>query len=127
MAMAEERGPTGESERPIEWEIAVPLIGNRAVMGDWVKLCVVTGIVTGGLIGLLLAVQGEWGAVLSVLAAIGALSLGLFVLGILIMAVFFGGHMHFKFTLDGDAIRCDIVDTRAKTANRLALAAGLVL
>ena len=126
MTTADPRGPADAAQAPIEWEIAVPLLGNRAVMGDWVKLCVATGIVTGGLIGLLLAVQGEWGAVLSVLIAIGALSLGLFVFGIVIMAVFFGGHMHFKFTLDADGIRCDMVDRRARTANRLALVAGVL-
>ena len=120
------RDPYDTAEAPIEWEIAVPLLGNRAVMGDWVKLCVATGIVTGGLLTLLFAVQGEWDAVLSVLVAIGALALGLFVFGVVIMAVFFGGHMHFKFTLDDAQVGCDMIDRRAKTANRLALVAGIL-
>jgi hypothetical protein len=126
MPLDNERDPYNAAETPIEWEIAVPLFGNRAVMGDWVKLCVATGIVTGGLLTLLFAIQGEWDAVLSVLLAIGALSLGLFVFGIVVMAVFFGGHMHFKFTLDDQQVRCDMVDRRAKTANRLALVVGVL-
>jgi hypothetical protein len=126
MAMANQRDPFSTAETPIEWEIAVPLFGNRAVMGDWVKLCVATAIVTGGLLAFLFAVQGEWDAVLSVMVAIGALSLGLFVFGILVMAVFFGGHMHFKFTLDDEQVRCDMIDRRAKTANRLALVVGVL-
>lgn len=121
-----QRDPFNAADTSIEWEIAVPLLGNRAVMGDWVKLCVATAIVTGGLLTLMLVVQGEWEAVLPVVGVIGAIAFGLFVLGMLIMAVFFGGHMHFRFTLDDKQIQCDMIDRRAKTANRLALVAGIL-
>ena len=87
----------GEARAAIEWEMRVPLATNRRILGD---LALATGL--GAAIGFLLvaiaiAAQGEWRSMAPLALGFGAAGLGLFVLGVLIMLVFFGNRMAMAF------------------------------
>jgi len=70
--------------------------------------------------------QGEWDALLGITTMAVATGAGLWLLGLLIMALMFRGRYRVRFTLDSKGILCETIDKVAKTANRLALVAGVL-
>ena len=68
--------PTAETE--ISWEIEVPLLTNRDVVGSTFAAFALTALIAGSLVGMLLAAQGEWSAILPIFGVLGLIAGGLF-------------------------------------------------
>jgi hypothetical protein len=109
------------------WEIDVPLITDRFVVGALLRVFGITALIMGGLLTLLFGVQGEWDAVPQMWVAVLATCAGLMVLGLLVMVLVFRNRMRFRYTLDAEGIRCETIDRVARTGNRAAIAAGVLL
>jgi hypothetical protein len=107
------------------WETDLPLLSRR-MLAQWTVAMLVTALVMALILGLAFAAQGEWDALPPMLAMIGAVTAGLWLLGILIMALLFRGKYRVRYTLTAQGIRCDTIDKIAKGANRLAIVAGVL-
>jgi hypothetical protein len=113
------------SAAPTTWEIDVPLLSNGPIVGGLIRVFVIAVVIVGGLLTLLLATQGEWDAVGPVLLGCAILGGALCLIGLAAMAVLFGGRMRFRFTVDDERVRCNLIDRRARAVNRLAAVAGV--
>jgi|CXWL01.1.fsa_nt_gi hypothetical protein len=121
--MAQTKSP----DTAITWEIAVPLLSNPLIVGATFKVFVFAALGVAALMTLIFAVQGEFAAIGPVWLGFGAVGLGLFVLGLAIMALVFGNRLHCRFTIDSRGILYETIDRRAQTSNRLLLILGLLL
>lgn len=116
-----------QPEPPLHWEIAIPLATNPVMLRAMAVATGGAGLVVGLLVGLLLAVQGEWalaGKMLGLLVLGGA---GFFLVALGIMAVIFGNRLRMRFTVSNDGVRCEVVDRTARLGNRAAMWAGWLL
>ena len=121
-------GPAGDdrvpvSGQPIVYEVEVPLF-SRSVGGSVVVAFAATFLLASGLLAFMLATQGEWEAIPPVVGMLALITSGLFLVGLAAMAVVYRGDMRYRFTLDDEGVRSELVDTTAKTINRVAIVAG---
>ena len=118
--------PDPTAEPGITWEIEVPLLTNRDVVGSTFAAFGLSVLIAGSLVGLMLAAQGEWDAILPIFGVLGIIALVLFGLGLLAMALVFRGDMRFRFTVSDEHISCELIDTTARAVNRLTIVAGVL-
>ncbi len=112
--------------QPITWDIDVPLLTNRHVLSAMLKVILGAGALTGALVSLLLAIQGDWKHIPALLAVFLAISAGLFLLAVLVMWIFFRNHMQMRFTVDSQGVCSLTTDRMARFGNRSALLLGLL-
>lgn len=105
------------------WETDLPLFSRR-MMGQWALAMVLTAVVMVVILGTVFAAQGEWDAFPPMLAMTAAVTTGLWLLGLAIMAVLFRGRFRVRYTLSDQGLRCETIDPVAKTANRAAIVVG---
>lgn len=105
------------------WETDLPLFSRR-MLGQWSLAMLVTAAVMFGIMATVFAAQGEWDALLPMLAMACGAAGGLWLLGLVIMAVLFRGKFRVRYTLTDRELRYETVDTKAKAANRIAIVAG---
>jgi hypothetical protein len=109
---------------PLTWELDVPLLTNRIIVGGVLRAFGLAGLIMGSLLSLLLVVQGEFDA----LGPIWLLTLGicaaLAAVGLVAMLVIFRNRMRFRFTVTDDDVTVEQIDTTARAVNRLAVVAG---
>jgi hypothetical protein len=110
----------------ITWEIEVPLLNNRDVVGSTFGVFTLSVLIAGSLVGMLLAVQGDWDAILPVFGMLGLVAGTLFGVGLLAMALVFRGDMRFRFSVSDQHIRSELIDTTARAVNRLTMVAGVL-
>jgi hypothetical protein len=113
-----------DSAPGITWEIEVPLLAGGEVVRTTFVVFALSALIGGSLVGLMLAVQGEWGAILPVFGMLGVIAGALFLVGLVAIVVVFRGDMRFRFTVDDEQVRCELVDTTARAVNRLTIVAG---
>lgn len=111
----------------LSWEVAVPLWSNPLIVGATAKVFAFAAIGVAGMLSLIFLIQGEYDAIGPLWLAFAAVGAGLFVLGLLIMALVFGNRLHCHFTVDGSGILFETIDRRARASNRLAIGLGLLL
>lgn len=116
--------PATSATHPLTWECDVPLITHPAILGSVAKLWIVTGLVMLGLVGGIIGLQSGIKAVVPLAAMMLLIVAGLFVLSLLVMLVVFGNRMRMAFAIDERGIVARVIDSRAKTANRLAAMVG---
>lgn len=114
------------SPEPLVWEIDIPLLNNRMMMGGLARVFGVTALVMGLLMSFLFAVQGELEAIPPVLLGVLATAGALYLIGLLSMLLIFRNRMRFRFTLTADGITSELIDRTARATNRLAIVAGLL-
>ena len=114
-----------EKTEAIVWETDLPLFSRR-MLGQWSLAMVITAVVMLVILGTVFAAQGEWDALLPMLAMATGAAAGLWLLGLIIMAVLFRGKFQVRYTLSDQELRYETIDTKAKTANRLAIVAGVL-
>jgi hypothetical protein len=102
------------------------LLASRDVVGTTFAAFAISALITGSLVGLMLAVQGEWNAILPVFGILGAIAGILFGVGLLAMALVFRGKMRFRFTVSDDHIGSELIDSTARAVNRLTIVAGML-
>ncbi|HWA59932.1 MAG TPA: hypothetical protein VG939_01085 [Caulobacteraceae bacterium] len=110
----------------LAWEADAPLLTHPVMLGALVRLFGITGAIMAGLLVFLFAVQGEWRAIGPMLAMVGAVVGGLFVLSLAVSLVVFGARLRMAFRLDSDGVAASVVDRRARNANRAAAVLGIL-
>lgn len=110
----------------IDWEIGVPLATNRRMLRDMALVFGLGAVIGYAFVAMALAAQGEWKGLVPLAIGFGAVGIGLYVIGFLIMLVFFGNRMRMRFRVGPEGVFAGTVDRRAKAANRLAIVAGVL-
>ena len=110
----------------ITWEIEVPLLTNRDVVGSTFVACALSALIAGSLVGVLLAAQGEWNAILPVFGMLAVIAGILFGIGFLAIVLVFRGDMRFRFAVTDEQVSCELIDTTARAVNRLTVVAGVL-
>lgn len=111
---------------PLVWETDLPLF-SRLMLTQWTLAMLATATLMALILGTIFAAQQEWDALAPMAGLIGAVTFGLWLLGLIIMAVLFRGRYHVRYTLSERGLRCDTLDQVAKTTNRLAIGLGAVM
>jgi hypothetical protein len=114
-----------EKTANIVWETDLPLFSRRMLV-QWTLAMLATALVMFVLLGTVFAAQGEWDAMPPMLMMIGAVTGGLWLLGLIIMAVLFRGKYRVRYTLSSTGIVCETLSTVAKKANRAAIVVGVL-
>ncbi len=117
------KGPGGQP--PLIWETDLRLFSPE-MLRQWTYAMLATALLMGLLLGTVFAAQGEWDAFPALGLVIGAVTGGIWLLGLLIMAVLFRGRFHVRYTLSDDGIRLETLEAKAKVANRAALVVGVL-
>jgi hypothetical protein len=117
-------GPAVATE--ISWEIEVPLLNNRDIVGTTLAVFAISVLITGSFVGMLLAAQGEWDAIMPVVGMLALVAGVLFGIGLLAMVLIYRGDMRFRFTVSDQHIRSEMIDRTARAVNRLAIVAGFL-
>lgn len=110
----------------LAWETDVHLVTHPLMLAAFARLFVLTGLIMGALLSFIFAVTGETESIAPMLELTGILVAGLAVLSGLICVVIFRNRMHMRFSLDAEAAQAEVTDTRAKTANKIAVVAGIL-
>jgi hypothetical protein len=118
---------THKSSGKITWEISVPLLNNRLIVGAIIKVFGFATMAVAILLSLVFATRGDWHLIPQTILWLMFLGGGLIVLSLVIMAVVFQNRCNFRFTISEDFIRFETIDKTVRAANRLAVAAGVVL
>jgi hypothetical protein len=96
------------------------------MVGSTFAVFALSVLISGSLVGLMLAAQGEWDTILPVFGVLGAIGGALFGVGLLAMVLVFRGDMRFRFTVSDEHVASELIDTTARRVNRLTIVAGLL-
>lgn len=118
------KAPRTES---LQWDIDVTLLTNRYMLAALVKAMLGAGGLVVALVSLLLGFQGAWHAIPGVTALLLGISIGLFALGLAVMAFPFNNRLASRFTIDTEGVHLVVTDRTARAGNRLAFWMGLAL
>jgi hypothetical protein len=117
---------SGKDSLELSWEIDVPLITNRFILYDFLKMFVITSIIMTLLfVGIAIA-DGDFHALAGLLELGGIVMAILLCLFVFVMVVFFFNRFPMRFTLDKKMVMVESLSTRGKKANRLAILLGLL-
>lgn len=115
---------TGQPE--LVWETDMALLGHPTILRQLLLVAGLSGGIMALLMSFLLAVQGEWEGIPAMLLISLCAAVGLALLLLLVVLLFFGNRMRMRFALGEQGIAIETVDRRAKGASRLAVWAGLL-
>lgn len=124
MSAGTPRAAADAAHPAIEWETRAPLATNRRILGDMALACGLGAVIGLLFVAIVMAAQGEWGGLTLLAIGFAAVGAGIYVLGVLVMLVFFGNRMAMRFRVDERGVVASTVDRRARIANRLAVVAG---
>ncbi len=108
----------------IVWEIDVPLLTNRIILGGVLRAFGLAALIMGSLLTLLVAVQGDPDAIAPMWLITSVVCGALVIVALAVMALFFRNRLRFRYTVSDDGVLAEQIDTTARTANRLAVLAG---
>jgi hypothetical protein len=115
----------GNDAGRLSWESALPLF-SATMQRQWAGAMLATAGLMGLILGVVFVVQGEWAVLLPMAGAVAACTAGLWVLGLVIMALLFRGSMRVRYTLSGAGLRCELVDRVARGSHRAAVVLGVL-
>ena len=115
------------AQNPCNGDIDVPLLTNRYMVTALAKAMLGAGGLVLAMVGLLLGFQGAWHAIPGVTALLLGISVGLFALGLVVMAFPFKNRLVSHFAVDADGVHLVVTDRTARGGNRLAFWMGLAL
>lgn len=110
----------------LEWSIAVPLLGNRRVTSQLLKAEVIIVALFGLLIGMPLAVEGEWDALGRVVGGMAVVTAALLLVSTLVLVVMTRNRYHLSYRLDAKGALQQVVDPRARAVHRTAAVGGVL-
>lgn len=113
-------------EPALEWEIDVPLVTNWVVLGGLLKAFGITGILVAALLSLISAITGEWETIPRMVMIAGAVTAGLFVLGLLGALLVYGNRMRMQFRIDSKGVDTKVTDRRSKAVSTLLVIFGML-
>lgn len=103
----------------------MPLFSRR-MLGQWSLAMVLCWVVFTVIMGAIMLGTGEIDTLPALLGLGGLITGGLWLLGLLIMAVLFRGRMGVRYTVDRQGVMYEVIDTRARKANRAAIIVGVL-
>lgn len=109
----------------IVWDADLKLF-SPLMLGRWTWGMVVTLGVMLLIMGAVLIPNEGWRALLGIAPMFAAVTGGLWLLGLIIMAVVFRGRYGVRYTLSSTGLRMETTSTAAKTSNRLAIVVGVL-
>jgi hypothetical protein len=109
----------------LSWETSLPLLSGR-MLRQWTGAMVATAVVMLVILGTVFAASGEWQALGPMSMMIGAVTGGLWLMGLLVMVVIFRGKYDVRYTVTSRGVRCETIDKAAKAANRAAVVVGVL-
>ena len=110
---------------PLIWETDLPLF-SPLMLKQWTGAMLATALLMVLILGTIFAAQREWDALQSMAGMVAAITFGLWLLGLAIMAALFRGRFRVRYTLSDQGLRCDTLDQVAIKANRLAIVVGVL-
>lgn len=117
---------TTGSAAVLEWDTDVHILTHPLMLANAAKLLVITGLVMGALMSGLMAITGDFDAVVPMLKMTAMVTAALAVVFAFASFVVLRNRVHLRFKVDCNGALAEMSDRRARTANQLAIAAGLV-
>jgi hypothetical protein len=108
------------------WETDMRLLSHPTMLGQFGLVVGLSGGIMALLMTFLLAVQGEWEGIPAMLLISLCAAGGLALLMLLVILLFFGNRIRMRFTLGERGVAVEMIDRRARGANRLAVLAGML-
>lgn len=121
-----EHGKALASTDEIEWETDVPAATHPLMLLNFVRVVAMATGVMGALVSLLLAITGEYGAILPLTELLAICGAGLFLLLVLVALIFYRNRIRMRFRIDRAGASASVINRNAKAASRVAIAAGLL-
>ena len=112
--------PNGE----LEWEADVPVATHLLMLLNFGKVIILASSLMGALLAFLLAMTGDYSAILPLMGMFAACGAGLFLLMVAVSLVFYRNRMHMLFRVNASGASASVVDRRAKIASNVAIVAG---
>ncbi len=110
----------------MNWKIRIPLGTNPLILLDMVKLFAITYLIVSLLFSIIFISTGDISDLPPMLGMFGLVMLGLAILFLLVMFVFFGNKIEGEYILTDKSVTFNTTDKRARLANRIATGAGLL-
>lgn len=110
----------------LRWHYAVPLLTNRFILGDLLKLLGLTYVFIVVLFSVLGVFTQEYGLGLEIAQVFIPIILGFAILMLLVMLLYYGNHMPMQFSLSPKGIHSAILGRRSHWANRVGIVLGLM-
>jgi hypothetical protein len=108
----------------LTWDADVSLITHPVMLANFAKILVLSGSIMTALLCFMMAINGEWHAIGAILELTGICLSVVAVLFVVVALVVFRNRMHMRFRLDDKSVGVEVIDTRAKTASKIAAVAG---
>ena len=117
-----EKGPPATGE--ISWEIDVPLLTNRFILYDLLKVWGFSSLILGLIMAGIAVYDGKWRSLVDMAPVVGGVSAGLLALLILVMLLFFWNRFPMGFNLSPKGATVVSLSRRGRWGNRLAVVLG---
>jgi hypothetical protein len=114
------------SRGDIEWEISVPLLSNRAVVGGMIRVFGISVLLIAALMTVIFGSQGEWDALPPLLFGFLAVFAGLVFVSLLVMALVFRNRMRFRYTVSDTGVLFETIDKTVRAVDRIAVVGGIL-
>lgn len=111
---------------PIQWEIDVPILTHPLILLSFAKVFAISGFLMWALMSFVFVVNGEYRQIVDMAALTTMIVAGLMIASALVMLAICRNHFHMRFTLGDEAAVAEMLDGRAKRANRLAIVVGVL-
>lgn len=109
---------------PLAWEIDVSLFRQYRIVGALARVFGATWVLIALLFGFIAVATDGVDVLPTLLGGTAVLAAALWLLGIVVSAVVFRGHLRMRYEVDADGITATVVDRVARGANRAAVVAG---
>ncbi len=113
-----------EESTSLTWEVRFPLLTNPNILKAWFKAMGMTYFLIMVIMVPIFIGTGEIDGIPPIALIFLGVTLGITILGLLIMLVIFGNSSQAKFTLDDEGVLYESQDNKAKTLSRIAILAG---
>lgn len=114
-----------KQEAALEWQAELKLFSGRYLL-TWTVALMATAAVMITILGTIFAAQREWDALPMVVLMTGVVSAGLWLFGLLVMAVLLRGRVLVRYRIDERGIRMQTIDRVVGAAGKAATVAGLL-
>ena len=112
------------AESELTWEIGIPLATNPRMVKTMAIVSALSAFIPVLIMGVIFGSQGEWDQIGTMAWIFALIGLGMFVMFMLIMLIFFGNRIRTRFTVNEQGVLQETIDKVSKTANRMAIVAG---
>jgi hypothetical protein len=110
---------------PLIWDAELKLFSGRYLV-TWTVVMVATAVLMSLILGTIFAAEGDWEALPMLLVMTGLTAAGLWVFGLIVMAILLRGRVRVRYQIDERGIRMETVDRVIGAANKAAIVVGVL-